>query len=113
MPNKLPEKTTPTPGMKLWNIIKTWDVYVLAENEEEALKSVAVHIRQEGLRASEEVAIETREERNIRAAWRDEKPMVADDINDADFTRAKGKTTIEVFNMLHVRDPKVAAKKAP
>jgi hypothetical protein len=108
----MPVKEEPiVKGMKIWNIIKTWDVYVLAETPEEALKAVGLHIRQEGLRASEEVAIETREERNVRAAWRDEKPMVADDVSDADFERAKGKTTIEVFNMLHVRDPKKAAAK--
>lgn len=103
----MPDQATPTKGMKLFNVIKTWDVWTIAETEEEALKAVSMHIREEGLRASEEVVIETKEARNIRAAWIDEKPMVANDVSDADFERAKGKTTIEIFNMLHVRDPKV------
>lgn len=98
-------------AMKIFNIVKTWDVYCTAESEAEALKAVGIHIRQEGLRASEEIAIETLDERNVRAAWRDEKPLVADDVSDADFERVKGKTTIEVFNMLHKRDVAKAASK--
>ena len=96
--------------MKLFNVVKAWDVYVAAESEEEALKALAAHIRTEGLRVSEETAIEVREERNVRAAWRDEKPLVADDVSDADFDRLKGKTTIELFEILHKRDVKVVSK---
>ena len=33
------------------------------------------------------------------------KPFVADDVSDDDFERVKGKTTIEVFEMLHVKKP--------
>ncbi len=97
--------------MKMWNVIKVWDVYCLAESQEEAEKAAEVHIRQENLEVSQSNAIETREERNVRQAWRDKKPLVADDVGDADFDRVKGHTTIEVFNMLHVRDPRKTAAK--
>lgn len=96
--------------MRLFRTVIVFDVVCAAETEEEARKAVRAHIR-EGYKASEEVATEITHERNIRAAWRDEKPFVGDDVSDADFERVKGKTTIEVFEMLHVRDPKTVTVK--
>lgn len=97
--------------MKLFNTIIVYDCYVLAESEEEARAALLANIKADLEPPSSENAIETREERNVREAWRDKKPMVGDMVSDADFNRAKGKTTIEVFNMLHVRDPKKAGAK--
>lgn len=61
----------------------------------------------ERLPPSESTAIETREERNVRQAWRDEKPLVGNDVSDVDFEKLKGKTTLDVFKMLYHKDPTV------
>lgn len=96
--------------MKLFNVVKSWDVWVCAESPEEARAAVDSFIRspEDPLAVSEEVAIETRNERDIRDAWKTERPLVAADVSDADFERVKGKTTLQVFEMLHKRDPKKA-----
>lgn len=97
--------------MKLFRTVVVWDVCCVAETPEEALKAVRAAIR-DGHKASEEIGTEITHERNIRAAWREEKPFVGDDVSDQDFERVKGKTTFQTFEMLHVRDPKVEAAKA-
>jgi hypothetical protein len=98
-------------ALKLFNVVKVWDVWVVSESPEEARGIVDTFIRQENLPISEETAIETKNERDIRDAWRGEKPLVANDVSDADFERVKGKTTLQTFEMLHKRDPKKASDK--
>lgn len=89
--------------MKLYNTIIIWDVYCVAESEETARAAVRQHIREEGLRASEEVGLEVRKPTEVRAAWEAERPIVASDISDTDFDTLKGKTTSQVFSMLHMK----------
>ena len=88
--------------MKLYNVVKTFDVYAVAESPEEARAVVETFIRQEGLPASDEIAIE---------AWHEQRPMVADDVSDTDFDQLKGKTTMEIFKMLHVKEDTKTPKK--
>ena len=97
--------------MKLYNVVKTFDVYAVAESPEEARAVVETFIRQEGLPASDEIAIEATDPRHVREAWHEQRPMVADDVSDADFDQLKGKTTMEIFKMLHVKEDTKTPKK--
>lgn len=94
--------------MKLFNVIIVWDVYCAAESHEEARKAamefITHEVPAERLPPSESTALETREERNVRQAWRDEKPLVGNDVSDTDFEKLKGKTTLDVFKMLYTKE---------
>lgn len=89
--------------MKLFNTILVWDVCVIAESEEAARAAVYAMITatEDPLKPSDSTAIEAREERNIRTAWRDERPIVGADVSDDDFETLKGKTVVEAHAMLY------------
>lgn len=92
--------------MKLYNTIIVYDVYAVAENEEDARAAVLANIRlqpPDSLRATEENALEVRELRSIRSIWLDQKPCVGESVSDEDFERLRGKTTKDIFEMLHIR----------
>lgn len=93
--------------MKLFNAIVGWDVYVCAENEEDARAAVKTFIM-EGLASSYENAIEAREARHVRAAWTDQSPLVGAAVSDQDFESVKGKTTMQVQEMLYTKQDKKA-----
>lgn len=94
--------------MKIFNTVIVYDIYVAAESGEAARTTALAWIRgAEPLAPSDQVALEAREERNVRQAWRDEKPLVADDISDADFAKLKGKTTIEAYKLIYTKNPEV------
>jgi hypothetical protein len=88
--------------MKLFNSIAIFDVFVVAETGEKAREALLAWIA-EGMPPSEHVAVETRQEQTIRASWREQKPLVAEDVSDADFKQLKGKTTIEIFEQLYTK----------
>jgi hypothetical protein len=93
--------------MKLFNVVTVWDIYVTAETGEAARACALEWIRhpEEPIDPSESVALEAREERNVRAAWRDQKPLVGSDISDDDFeNHVKGNTTIQVFKKIYTKD---------
>lgn len=89
--------------MKLYNTIIAFDVYVVAESEESARAAAMVHIR-EGLNASHSVALEIKAS-PVRAGWQMERPLVGEDVSDADFERIKGKTTQQVHDLLNKKRP--------
>lgn len=92
--------------MRLYNTIVVFDVYAVAENEEDARNAVMANIRQmppDGLKATEENALEVRELRSIRSTWLDQKPCVGEAVSDENFNKLRGKNTQEIFEMLHVR----------
>lgn len=92
--------------MKLHNVIIVHDVYVVAETEEDAIKTVldGIHTAEEPLKPSEQVAIEaTDPRRSVRAAWCDERPFVGASISDADFETLKGKSTLDVCKMIYTK----------
>ncbi len=93
--------------MKLYNTIVVFDVYAVAESEEDARAAVMANIRQNAdpLRATEENALEVREARSIRSTWLDQKPCVGGEVSDEDFEKLKGKNTQEIFEMLHLKKP--------
>jgi hypothetical protein len=94
--------------MKLFNSIVVFDVYCVAEDELTALEAVQMHITN-GLPASEGVSREVREDKHVRESWREQTPLVANDVSDEDFEQLRGKTVLAVYKMLHVKDP-IAAK---
>lgn len=94
--------------MKLYNAVVVWDIFVVAESSASARTTALNWIQgDEKPTPSEQVGLEAREDRNVRQAWRDEKPLVADDISDADFATLKGKTTIEAFKLIYTKSPEV------
>ncbi len=102
--------------MKLFSVIKVYDVYVAAESAEEASMTIIKAIRNsdpETLLAPNEATVnEARNERDVHERWRDLKPFVGDDVSDADFETLKGKTTIQILDMLHPKQPKAKVEKA-
>lgn len=94
--------------MKLFNVIYVWDVYCVAESPASAKEAIHAAILGGELPQSERTAIEARDERSIRAAWRDNGPLVAGDVSDADFETCKGQTTIEIQQMIYKRAEKAS-----
>jgi hypothetical protein len=88
--------------MKLYNAIAIWDCYVVAESSEKAREALLGSIS-DGEAPSEIVAVEANREAAIRDAWREQKPLVAVDVSEADFQQLKGKTTIEIFGRLYTK----------
>lgn len=107
--------------MKLYNVIVVYDVYAVAESPEEAREAIlaAIADAEEPLNPSEQTALPVTRERDVREAWLTEKPFIGATVSDEDFERCKGKTTLDVFKMLHVKeakpaeDPSNAAEKKP
>lgn len=101
-------------GMRLYNVIAVWDGYVVAESEEAARNAMLanIHDTEQPLPVSDVNAIEAREARHVREAWADERPLVGDDVSDADFAKLKGKTTTEARSMIYAKlDADKAAEK--
>lgn len=96
--------------MKLWNVITTYDVYILAATEEEAV-ATAKRLIERSTPPSERVAIEARYARHIRRTWLDQQPFVADAVTDAEAT-ALG-TTQEAWAQLYDNPKSVTAKVKP
>jgi hypothetical protein len=88
--------------MRVFNAIAITDVYVVAESNEKAREALLAWIAA-GEPPSEIVAVETNREAAIRESWREQKPLVADDVSDADFKKLEGKTTIEVFKQIYTK----------
>ena len=112
---------SPTPNtrttMKLYNVIHVWDVYVVAESEDAALEAAhkAILAAEDPQPYEECTAIEIRDQKGLRERWLNAKPIVGDDVADDDFAKLKGKTTAQVFDLLHsgVVEPKSAVAPKP
>ena len=93
--------------MKLYNTIIVWDVYTVAESPEEAHSAALATIKgiasDDVLPHSTDAQVEVTNEREIREAWLAERPLVAGDVSDADFETLKGKTTLDVYKLLHTK----------
>jgi hypothetical protein len=106
-----------TDPLKLHNVIVVFDVYALAHDAVQAREVILAAIRDMNpLPPSEAVALPTSRIREVRAAWTGQKPFVADDVTDAEFESVKGKTTLEVFELLNLKaapegEPASAPKK--
>ncbi len=87
--------------MRLYNTIVVFDVYCIANTQEAAVAAAKAWIK-DGLEPTESVALESREEKNVRQSWRDQKPLVGTDVSDKEFEeQIKGHTTIEIFTHLY------------
>lgn len=89
---------------RLHNVVIVYDVYCVAESPEEARQAVKDLINAENpddrLAISDENALPVTHTRSIRDSWKDQSPVVAADVSDADFDRIKGKKTLEIFETL-------------
>jgi hypothetical protein len=95
-------------ALQIFNTIAIFDVYIIAESQEEAHTALLSLIRDqaEPLDPTERTARETRNEREIRASQREAKPFVGPLVSDADFEKIKGKTVFEMFNQLYTKKAK-------
>lgn len=96
---------------KVFNTIVIYDVYVVAENHEDA-RAAAIAAIAEGDPPTEQTALEARNENNIRESWRDKKPLVGSAVSDGDFEKCKGKTTLEIYRDLYASKAPVTPKAA-
>jgi hypothetical protein len=89
-------------ALKLFHVIIIWDCFAVANDALEARNAVKHFIKHENMQPTEETALEASSEHNIRASWRDQKPLVGADVSDADFEkRVKGRTVIQMFEALY------------
>lgn len=90
--------------VRLHNVVIVFDVYCVAESPEAARQAVKDLILSddpaERVSPSDENALPVVHQRSIRDTWKDEAPIVAADVSDADFERIKGKKTLAIFEML-------------
>lgn len=87
--------------LKLFNVITIWDVYVVAKDEEAAKEVVRQWAQSGELPPSSEAVLETRENRQIRGEWLDQKPLIGNDLSDEEFASLKGKTTLQAFERFY------------
>ena len=120
--------------MKLYNVVVVFDVYAVGESPEDATRAILEAIytpsdqidnmlagdlkTPEGspLHPSSHYASQVVREWSVREAWKNQKPYVGAEVSDEDFEKLKGKTTIEAFKMLHVKEPETTEttnKKGP
>jgi len=91
--------------VKLFNAIAIFDVYVVAETSEEARKTLLAAIA-EGQAPSEIVGAEINRENSIRSSWLEQSPFVGGDVSEQNYTKIKGKTTIEIYRQLYTKTGK-------
>lgn len=96
--------------MKLYNVIMQVDVYVVAESADDARATIKKWMQTSECKPTEEVALETRFERNIRQSWRDQRPLIGDAVPDASFNKMKGKTVLDAWKMLYTNEQSVAKR---
>lgn len=88
----------------LHNVVIVYDVYCVAESPAEAREAVKQLIvssdPEERLAISDENALPVVHARSIRDSWKEQSPVVAADVSDADFERIKGKKTLAIFETL-------------
>lgn len=84
---------------KMFNVIVTWDVYAVANEGQSAEAAVLELIKSGEISATHRKALPMKVS-PVREAWRDERPIVGDDVSDADFARLRGKTTQQAYELL-------------
>ncbi len=87
-------------SLRLYNVIVVFDVYCIGEENMPSLEAVQAAISSGMLKASTGNSLEVREVRQVREAWLEQSPIVADDVSDQDFKSIQGKTTKQVAEML-------------
>ena len=92
--------------MKLFHTIVIFDAYVVGNGHEDARATLLHWIREEKIKAVEETALEVSADREIRPSWHEQNPYVSSEISDADFEKLKGKTTMEIYNLLYKKQGK-------
>lgn len=89
---------------RLHNVVIVFDCYCVAESPAEAREAVKQMIyaenQEDRLAISDENALPVVHTRSIRDSWKDQAPVVAADVSDADFDRIKGKKTLDIFEVL-------------
>jgi hypothetical protein len=85
--------------MKLYNCVLQFDVYIVANNAQEAIDA-CTGIIQRGEPPTDKVTYDIRTLRDIRVDWRDQQPFVAPSVTDEQYAPLADLTTESVFNAL-------------
>lgn len=86
--------------MKLYNVIFTYDTYVLADGPEEARETIAAAVKR-GEPPTEQVAVETLHEHHVRRSWHEQLPFAAPSVSDEDCLRLG--TTLNAWRTLYTK----------
>jgi hypothetical protein len=94
--------------MKLYQTIAIFDVIVAAKDETDARETLrnwlhGYRCTEDPLAPNELVGKEIHEEREIRLAMRDAKPLVGEKLTEAEFNSLKSKTNAELFTKLYLK----------
>lgn len=84
---------------RMMNVILVYDAYCVAVEGESAEAAVLDLIQSGELKPSQHKALPLVAS-PVQPAWRDERPIVADDVPDAVFEQLKGKTTQQAYELL-------------
>jgi hypothetical protein len=88
----------------MMNVIVVYDVYCVAVEGESAELAVLEAIKSGEISASQHKALPMVAS-PVRPAWRDERPLVADDVPDAIYEQLRGKTTQQAYEFLTKKQP--------
>lgn len=99
--NLTKEKEKDRIGLRLYNAIVIYDVYMVGKTPEAAREGLLSAIASGELKPSEIVAKEVTMQSSIRESWKEERPWLANDITDEEFETLRGKSTQLTFDMLY------------
>lgn len=87
--------------MKLFNVITIHDIYVLAEDHDDARATADTVIRGGEQPVYEQVAYEINTEKGIREDWREQAPWVSEKYPD--YAPEGGETVLQAFQRIYTK----------
>jgi hypothetical protein len=90
-------------SMRLYNTIAIYDVYIVAESSDTARETLISAISSGEIKPTESTAVEIVRAGAIRKGFADERPFVAVDVSENDYTSIAGKTTLQIFEHIYTK----------
>lgn len=91
-------------SLKLFNSIAIFDMWIVAHDAASAKQALLEWMRDPTSFPNEVTCTETQRANSIRAGWRDQSPLVAGDVTDAEFeSQVKGNNTIQMYEKIYTR----------
>ena len=102
IPDKKDKKAEPDRiGLRLYNTIAIFDVYVVSRSSKTAREALINAISSGDIEPTEITATEIRRQESIRSSWLDQPPFIADDVTEAEFEKLRGITTSAAFTRFY------------
>lgn len=96
------DKPRSAPEIRMRNVIMTFDGYVMAKSDDQAVEAFREMIQRGQLTPTHAKALEIRVS-PIQPRCRDEAPIVAADVSDEELMQFKGMTTQQAYELLTQR----------